>query len=116
MYEYQAEVVRWVDGDTVYLTVDLGFRMSSTTSFRLYGIDTPERGRPGAKDASARAAELAPAGSEVHIRTHKDPDKYGRWLVEVEIPERFGVTVNEVLVEEGHAVGYFGGTKGVPVP
>ncbi|QKY79823.1 nuclease [Arthrobacter phage Bumble] len=114
MYSYLAEVVRWVDGDTVYLDVDLGFRMRSTASFRLYGVDTPERGRPGAREATARAEEFAPAGSVVRIETHKDPDKYGRWLVELYSPGAFR-SLNTVLVEEGLAVGYLGGTRAAPV-
>ena len=28
MYEYKAKVVRWIDGDTVALQVDLGFRIN----------------------------------------------------------------------------------------
>lgn len=50
MWEYEAEVIRVVDGDTVYLRVwkelDFGFyikqRQSYEGSFRLLGIDTPE--------------------------------------------------------------------------
>ena len=122
-YSYQAKVVRWVDGDTVWLDVDLGFRLHSTTDFRLYGINTPERGAPGYVEATARCNALAPTGSQVIIHVFKDPDKYGRWLVIVVpipvpvsvpvsvpgVPEvEAGVAVNEVLVREGLAVVYFG--------
>ena len=107
-YNYWATVVRWVDGDTVWLTIDLGFRITTTTDFRSYGINTPERGQPGYAEATARASALAPVGSTVLATTYKVPDKYGRWLVEVVAN---GVNVNETLVAEGLAVPYFGGTK-----
>lgn len=105
-YTYKATVIRWVDGDTAWLDVDLGFRIRSTTDFRLYGINTPERGQAGYAEATARANTLAPTGSSVTIQVFKDPDKYGRWLVLV-IPAS-GIPVNETLVQEGLAVTYFG--------
>lgn len=107
-YTYRAMVDRWVDGDTVWLTVDLGFRMSATTNFRSYGINTPERGEPGYAEATARANELAPAGFEVLVTTYKDPDKYGRWLAEVVAN---GIDVNQALIAEGLAKPYFGRTR-----
>ena len=117
-YSYQATVVRWVDGDTVWLDVDLGFRMHSTTDFRLYGVNTPERGQPGYAEATARCHEVAPTGSKVIVHVFKDPDKYGRWLVivvpvvPVSVPGvsvvEAGASVNDVLVREGLAVVYFG--------
>lgn len=107
-YEYRAVVDRWVDGDTVELTVDLGFHIKVTDHFRLYGIDTPERGRPGAAEAKARANELAPVGAQVLASTSKG-DKYGRWLTIINTAT--GVEVNSTLITEGHAKLYFGGTK-----
>ena len=116
MYAYSARVIRWIDGDTVDLRVDLGFRTFVETRFRLYGIDTPERGQANHDKATALCNVLAPVGSEVFIRTHKDPDKYGRWLADVrgpivELDTTEGVNINERLVEFGLAVRYFGGTK-----
>ena len=107
-YNYRATVVRWVDGDTAWLTIDVGFRMSITTDFRLYGINTPERGQPGYAEATARANSLAPVGSQIFVITYKAPDKYGRWLAEIFAS---GINVNQTLVSEGLAVPYFGGTK-----
>lgn len=120
MYAYSARVLRWIDGDTVDLRVDLGFRMFVETRFRLYGIDTPERGQKNHHEAKALCESLAPLGSEVFIRTHKDPDKYGRWLVDVrgpvvELDNSSGVNINQRLVEFGLALRYLGGTKGVAV-
>jgi micrococcal nuclease len=108
LYEYRGTVVRWIDGDTVELTLDLGFHIKFTDHFRLFGIDTPERGRVGATAAKDRANELAPAGSRILARTSKG-DKYGRWLTI--LSESTGVEVNSTLLNEGHAKLYFGGAK-----
>ena len=42
MYEYGCEVDRVVDGDTIDVTLDLGFDILFKSRVRLYGIDTPE--------------------------------------------------------------------------
>ena len=42
MYEYNCEVKRVVDGDTVDVVIDLGFDIHYSSRVRLYGIDTPE--------------------------------------------------------------------------
>lgn len=113
-YEYEAEVIRWVDGDTVYLRVDLGFGTSWESRFRLYGIDTPERGQPGHSEATAFCMGAAPVGVTVAIRSHKPEemrqDKYGRWLAEV-TPAMSTTSVNDALVAAGLAKPYFGGKK-----
>lgn len=110
---FSAKVVRWVDGDTVWLEVDLGFRSHITTDFRLYGIDTPERGDIRYMEAIQFVNGLAPAGSNVQLRSYKDPDKYGRWLAEVTPLGPIGSvqSVNNQLVNLGLAVPYFGGKK-----
>ena len=42
MYEYNCEIKRVVDGDTVDVIIDLGFDIFYKSRVRLYGIDTPE--------------------------------------------------------------------------
>jgi micrococcal nuclease len=109
MYAYSARVVRWIDGDTVDLRVDLGFKLYAETRFRLYGIDTPERGQVNHDQATALCNFLAPSGADVYIHTYKDPDKYGRWLAEIVTAD--GASVNTALVTAALAAPYFGGTK-----
>lgn len=109
-YTYAAEVIRWIDGDTVDLKVDLGFHMWAQTRFRLHGIDTPERGQPGFKEATAAANALAPPGSTVVLESFKDGDKFGRWLGVITASGETAC-VNDVLVDEGYAKAYFGGPR-----
>lgn len=100
------QVVRWVDGDTVYLNVDLGYNIWSLQEFRLARVNTPERGQPGFAEATARVNQLAPVGAELTIDC-LGKDKYGRWLAEVYIPGPSSpATVNQMLLNEGLAVPY----------
>ena len=41
MYDYNCELIRVVDGDTVDLNVNLGFDIWVKKRVRLYGIDAP---------------------------------------------------------------------------
>lgn len=102
-YVYEATIARWVDGDTVWMHVDLGFGITARLDFRLTAINTPERGQPGWAAAIQRVNELAPVGSRVLIETKKATDKYGRWLADIWAA---GVHINGALVTEGHAVPY----------
>ena len=95
-YVYQAKVARWVDGDTVDLDVDLGFKMRTMQRFRLIGIDTPERGQPGYTEARQLAESLMPSDSPVLFESMKS-DKYGRWLIY--LPK-----VSDALLSHGLAV------------
>lgn len=112
-YKYRATVLRWVDGDTVDLLVDLGFYHFVKTRFRLYGMDTPERGDALWSEATDFAKQMAPVDSEITIEVFKDHDKYGRWLANIYVDDQ---QVNESLVAAGLAVPYFGGTKPVVTP
>jgi endonuclease YncB( thermonuclease family) len=107
-YKYKATVLRWKDGDTVELRVDCGFYTFIEAAFRLYGVDTPERGQPGHDTATEHNVALAPVDSEIVVETFKVADKYGRFR---SIVWANGVNVNDSLISQGLAVPYFGGHK-----
>ena len=125
MHEYRARVVRVVDGDTLVLDVDLGFRIRHEVVVRLAGIDAPEMvgaARPAgeaAKDFVKTWLAAKPwAVDEVHVRTAKAPEKYGRWLAVVLPTLNVGgalvagtESLNEALLAAGHAVPYAGGGR-----
>ena len=115
MYEYRAIIRRVVDGDTVDITLDLGFDILYNNRIRLLGIDTPESRTRDLEEkklglaAKERVRELCPVGSTVTVKTTKDGrGKFGRILGEIYVGD---VNVNKLLVEEGHAIEYFGGKK-----
>jgi len=115
MYEmnrYRAEVVRWLDGDTVELVVDLGQNVLVQGHYRLARIDAPEtalrRGvTPEEKVAGlALKAELSdrfPPGTFLTISTSK-AGKFGRYIVEVHLDD--GDTLSDLLMREGKAEPY----------
>ena len=109
-YVFNAKVIKWVDGDTVDLDVDLGFRFHAAMRFRLLGLDTPERGQVNHDEATALSKSLAPVDKMVLIQTVKDEkaDKYGRFLVTIECDS---ICVNAKLLESGLANAYDGGQK-----
>jgi micrococcal nuclease len=106
MHIYPASVVRVIDGDTVRLSVDVGFRMRFEDNFRMTGINAPE-GKNSI--AAVRMRALLPAGLAVVVSTGK-PEKFGRWLADIAIPEACS-SVCELLLSEGLAVPYSGGKR-----
>lgn len=114
-YTYDATVKRVVDGDTLDLLVDLGFRTFVEVRVRLYGIDTPEcfgvkkesEEYAKGKAAQKHAHDWCLRNREVLIKSHDsrplDKGKYGRWLAVV-LPKDGGRSLNEELEATGHAV------------
>lgn len=108
----RATVVRVIDGDTFIADVDLGYHVTMTESFRLLGVDTPER--HGATKDAGEAARLFTAlwlgdrGNQVWLRSHKT-EKFGRWLAEVY--DDAGESLRAALLTAGHAVEYGGGKR-----
>jgi len=121
MYEYKVKITRVVDGDTCDCDVDLGFGIFTKDRIRLMGIDTPESRTRNKKEkalglaAKAYLKELLKKNKgNIILRTSKEgKGKFGRILGTLLIYD--GMTsVNQMLVNEGHARPYYGGNKGEP--
>lgn len=111
MYTYKAEVIRVIDGDTVVLNIDLGFKIHHITPCRLAGINAPEI---NAKNEKVRAAAVASKeylkfllfeGTQVTIISKK-LDKYGRPVVFFLCKENQFGSVNDLMIQSGHATIY----------
>jgi micrococcal nuclease len=100
-YIRNATVLNVVDGDTLDAFVDCGYNIWTKQRFRLLGIDTPERGQLGFKEATAYVEERV-LGKDVLIQSSKS-DSFGRYLATVFYE---GHTINLELLEKGHAVAY----------
>jgi len=114
MYEYRAHVRSVYDGDTIRADIDCGFGIwTANQSLRLLGIDAPELGKPGGKEARDYLRGLLPVGTAVTIRTVKDEtEKYGRLLATiVKADDTLTIPVNDAMVLAGHAVPYNGGPR-----
>ena len=118
--EYDVTVIKVVDGDTIDVDIDLGFGISlKDVRVRIMGIDTPEsRTSERVEDwfgeaAKARLKELMKHGGKLITTEDKHGEdmkgKFGRILGDFRVPD--GRKVTDILIEEGHAVAYFGGSK-----
>jgi len=120
MYEYRANVVKVVDGDTVDVDIDLGFGICMKDErVRIMGIDTPEsRTRDKVEDlfgeaAKARVGQLLSGDVVLKTQIARNGEdmkgKFGRILGDFKTPD--GKLVTDIMIEEGHCVAYFGGSK-----
>jgi micrococcal nuclease len=106
LYQYTAQVVRVVDGDTIDVVLDLGFHIFIEMKLRLFGINTPELKEQSGKVARDRLKEKID-GKQITVYTIKDKqEKYGRYLAKINCA---GEDINEWLVSEGLAVRYMVG-------
>jgi micrococcal nuclease len=97
-YHYrQVELIRVVDGDTLRLTVDLGFGLKLVNqSFRLLGVDAPELNTEAGKRAKRELKEFL-RGQRLELEV-TGRDSFGRWLCVVWAQ---AIDVNTWLVEQG---------------
>ena len=118
MYEYKVKITRVVDGDTVDAEVDLGFDTFIKDRIRLMGLDTPESRTRNKKEkalglaAKAYLKELLKENKgDIILRTSKEgKGKFVRILGTLLIYDG-KTSVNQMLIDEGHARNYFGGSK-----
>ena len=112
-FVYTAELDRVIDGDTLDCILDLGFDVKlHKQRIRLAGIDTPESRTRNLEEkalglkAKDRLIELCVGSFKVQSL---GKGKYGRILG---IPyTEDGESICQILIDEGHAVEYWGGTK-----
>jgi len=123
MFQYEAKIIRIVDGDTLWMDIDLGFCIHHQIDVRLARIDTPETvyfKLGGIEDkAKNYVMNCVPPGATCIVDISK-PDKYGRFLADVRfLPGEIdrakilagGRCLNDELVRGGFAKPYAGGKK-----
>ena len=82
MYQYFATLVRVIDGDTLVVSVDLGFKIKHQITCRLRGINCPEMSTDAGKTAKSFVERDIVPGQGLLIETYKT-EKYGRYLADV---------------------------------
>ena len=122
MYEYKIkEITHFVDGDTFDCMIDLGFDILHKIRVRMYGMNTPES-RTRDLDEKKRGLESKDKLVEMLTEDHldfklilktKEKGKFGRWLgiVLKRYKDDTEIDVNQLMIEEGYAVPYFGGKR-----
>ena len=121
MYEYKANLVKVVDGDTVDVDIDLGFGVwLKDERVRIMGSDTPESRTSDKVEklfglaAKNRVIELL--GENVVLKTFAAKDgedmkgKFGRILGDFYVGKDKKL-LTEIMIDEGHAVPYHGQSK-----
>ena len=116
------EINRVLDGDTIDVTIDLGFDLYKKERVRVAGVDTPEKRTKNLEEKALgidatnwlkEKLEGAISGDdELSVRTELvgGVGKYGRLLGWLYIGDA-EVSLNEQMIEEGYAHAYDGGTK-----
>lgn len=104
MYNYSAKILEWIDGDTIWVEVDLGFYVFTKQKVRLARIDAPEMDshipyqKRQANHARAVARKFCPEGSAVIITTQKqNRDHFARYIAEVTFNS---VNVSDYLIDK----------------
>ena len=116
------EINRVVDGDTIDVTIDLGFDLYKKERVRVAGVDTPEK-RTRDEEEKALGYDAThwledklngaiSGDDDLVIRTELvgGVGKYGRLLGWLYIGDA-EVSLNEMMITEGYAWAYDGGTK-----
>ena len=116
------KINRVLDGDTIDVTIDLGFDLYKKERVRIAGVDTPEKRTRDKEekalglDATAWMKEKLEGAikgdDELTIRTELKGGvgKYGRLLGWLYVGDD-EFSLNEQMITEGYAWAYDGGTK-----
>ena len=116
------EINRVLDGDTIDVTIDLGFDLFKKERVRVAGVDTPEKrtrnleekelGIDATNWLKKELEDVLAGDDELIVRTelHGGVGKYGRLLGWLYVGDD-EVSLNEQMITQGYAHAYDGGTK-----
>ena len=116
------KIDRVVDGDTIDVTIDLGFDLYKKERVRIAGVDTPEKrtrdlqekalGIDATNWLKEQLENTIEGNDELTIRTELKGGvgKYGRLLGWLYIGDN-KKSINEQMISQGYAWAYDGGTK-----
>ena len=111
-----------LDGDTIDVTIDLGFDLYKKERVRVAGVDTPEKRTRNLEEKALgidatnwlkkELEDVLSGDDELIVRTelHGGVGKYGRLLGWLYVGDE-QVSLNEQMIEQGYAHAYDGGTK-----
>ena len=116
------KINRVVDGDTIDVTIDLGFDLYKKERVRVAGVDTPEKRTRNLEEKAlgidatvwlkSKLEETIKGDEELTVRTELKGGvgKYGRLLGWLYVGDT-DISLNEQMITEGYAHAYDGGTK-----
>ena len=116
------EINRVLDGDTIDVTIDLGFDLFKKERVRVAGVDTPEKRTRNLEEKALgidatnwlkkELEDVLAGDDELIVRTelHGGVGKYGRLLGWLYVGDE-ELSLNEQMIHQGYAHAYDGGTK-----
>ena len=116
------EINKVLDGDTIDVTIDLGFDLYKKERVRVAGVDTPEKRTRNLEEKALgidatnwlkeKLESTINGDGELSVRTELvgGVGKYGRLLGWLYIDDS-EISLNEQMIDEGYAHAYDGGTK-----
>lgn len=117
LYQYEAELLRVIDGDTIDARISLRFDTYVYKRIRFFGIDAPESRTRNLEEkkrglaAKERVKEiLLENDGKFKLKSH-EVGKFGRCLGEIFVETLGAISLQETLINEGHGVVYFGGKR-----
>ena len=111
-----------LDGDTIDVTIDLGFDLYKKERVRIAGVDTPEKRTRNLEEKALgvdatnwlkkQLEDTIKGDEELTVRTELvgGTGKYGRLLGWLYVGDDT-VSLNEQMITQGYAHAYDGGTK-----
>ena len=116
------KIDRVLDGDTIDVTIDLGFDLYKKERVRIAGVDTPEKSTRNLEEKELgidatnwlkkELEDVLAGDDELIVRTELvgGTGKYGRLLGWLYVGDE-QLSLNEQMIEQGYAHAYDGGTK-----
>ena len=116
------KVNKVLDGDTIDVTIDLGFDLYKKERVRVAGVDTPEKRTRNLEEKALgidatnwlkkELKDVLDGDDELIVRTelHGGVGKYGRLLGWLYVGDE-ELSLNEQMINQGYAHAYDGGTK-----
>lgn len=108
LYLYTGKIEKVIDGDTLDVTIDVGFNLKCKDRIRLFGVNSPEMSTPEGVEAKKYLESLIDGnGSDIIFYSIKDRrETFGRYLGVL----YFGTgseslankSINKTILESGH--------------
>lgn len=117
LFQYEAELIRVVDGDTIDAKISLGFDVYVKKRIRFQGFNAPESRTRNLEEkkrglaSKDRVIEILKENDNKFLLKSHGVGKYGRCLGEIFVETLGDDSLQKTLINEGHGVEYNGGKR-----
>lgn len=103
LFTYRSEVLRVIDGDTLWMHIDIGFGILKKVKIRLKGINAPALETSPGKRAKAYLENVIQSSREFTLKSTR-AGKYDRYLGD--LFNQNNEYINQLMLDSGHAERY----------